>query len=159
MQLLAGTDAGTGVRGHVRLWGEFCCSTPQYGRGHGGGDEGHTQEHTQERTRKCCTYPLATYPLKSARIMLGCPGGCSKSLCNKKKKFVLILRPLPKASFEALFFRNTIGDKIWKKGRDPHPQDKIQHLDFTKDPRPLYYKTPPCGFYHKNVCSKAVFGP
>ena len=27
----------------------------------------HTQEHTQERTRECCTYPLATYPLKSAR--------------------------------------------------------------------------------------------
>ena len=39
---------------------------------------------------------------------------------------------------------------IWKKGKDPHPQDKIQHLDFTKDPRPLYYKTPPCVFYHKN---------
>ena len=32
-----------------------------------GGEEGHTQEHTQERTRECCTYPLATYPLKSAR--------------------------------------------------------------------------------------------
>ena len=46
---------------------------------------------------------------------------------------------------------------IWKKGKDPHPQDKIQHLDFTKDPRPLYYKTPPCVFYHKIVCSKAVF--
>ena len=33
--------------------------------------EGHTQEHThthtQERTGECCTYPLATYPLKSAR--------------------------------------------------------------------------------------------
>ena len=47
----------------------------------------------------------------------------------------------------------------WKKGKDPHPQDKIQHLDFTKDPRPPYYKTPPCAFYHKNVRSKAVFGP
>ena len=47
----------------------------------------------------------------------------------------------------------------WKKGKDPHPQDKIQHQDFTKDPRPLYYNTPPCAFYHKNVCSKAVFGP
>ena len=51
------------------------------------------------------------------------------------------------------------GSKNWKKGKDPHPQDKIQHLDFTKDPRPLFYKTPPCAFYHKNVCSKAVFGP
>ena len=51
--------------------------------------------------------------------------------------------------------------RSWKKGNDPHPhpQDKIQHLDFTKDPRPLYYKTPPCAFYHNNVCSKAVFGP
>ena len=49
--------------------------------------------------------------------------------------------------------------KIWKKGKDPHPQDESQYLDFTKDPRPLYYKTPPCVFYHKNVCSKAVFGP
>ena len=47
----------------------------------------------------------------------------------------------------------------WKKGKDPHPQDKIQHLDCTKDPRPLYYKTPPCAFYHENVRSKAVFGP
>ena len=41
-------------------------------------------------------------------------------------------------------------------GKDPHPQDKIQHLDFTKDTRPLYYKTPPCAFHHKNVRSKAV---
>ena len=47
----------------------------------------------------------------------------------------------------------------WKKGKDPHPQDKSQQLDFTKDPRPLYYKTPPCVLYHKNVRSKAVFGP
>ena len=34
-----------------------------------GGEEGHTQEHAQERRRECCTYPLATYPLKSARIL------------------------------------------------------------------------------------------
>ena len=47
----------------------------------------------------------------------------------------------------------------WKKGKDPHRQDEIQHLDFTKDPGPLYCKTPLCAFYHKNVCSKAVFGP
>ena len=26
-----------------------------------------TQTHTEERARKCWTYPLATYPLKSAR--------------------------------------------------------------------------------------------
>ena len=47
----------------------------------------------------------------------------------------------------------------WKKGKDPHPQDKIQHLNFTKDPQPLYYKTHPCVIYHKIVCSKAVVGP
>ena len=48
---------------------------------------------------------------------------------------------------------------FWKKEKDPHSQDKIQHQDFTKDPRPLYYKTPPCVVYHRNVRSKAVFGP
>ena len=42
-----------------------------------------------------------------------------------------------------------------EEGKGPHPQDEIQHLDFTKDPRPLYYKTPPCAFYRKNVCSKS----
>ena len=43
-----------------------------------GGEEGHTQEHThtEERTRECCTYPLATYPLKSARnLQKACWGG------------------------------------------------------------------------------------
>ena len=61
-------------RGWGVMWGcggGFCCSAPQYGWGRGG-EEGHTQEHThthtQERTRKCCTYPLATYPLKSALL-------------------------------------------------------------------------------------------
>ena len=54
----------------------------------------------------------------------------------------------------------------WKKGKDPHPQDKIQHLDFTKDPRPLYYKTPPYVFTTKmsvvrpfSVLSKDEMGP
>ena len=38
VQLLAGTDAGTGVRGDVGVWGGggFWCSAPQYGRGLGG---------------------------------------------------------------------------------------------------------------------------
>ena len=45
MELLAGTDAGTGVRGHVRVWGEFCCSAPQYGRGHGGRRGTHRNTH------------------------------------------------------------------------------------------------------------------
>ena len=66
-QLLAGTDAGTWVRSHVRVWGGgFCCSVPQYRRGRG--ESGATHRNTQERTRECCTYPLATYPFKSARV-------------------------------------------------------------------------------------------
>ena len=64
MQLLAGTDAGTGVRGHVGVRGAILLFSPTMGAGLRGGEEG----HTQERTRECCTYPLATYPLKSARI-------------------------------------------------------------------------------------------
>ena len=67
MQLLAGTDAGTGVRGHVGVWGGILLFSPTVWVGFRGGEEGHTQEHTQERTRECFTYLLATYPLKSAR--------------------------------------------------------------------------------------------
>ena len=59
-----------------------------------------------------------------------------------------------------------VESSIWKKEKDPHPQDKIQHLDFTKDPRLLYYKTPPCAFYQKmsvvrpfSVLSKDEIGP
>ena len=67
MQLLAGTDAGTGVRGRVRVWGEFCCSAPQYGWDHGGGDEGHTQEHTHTDTgtyMQMLHLPFSDLPLK-----------------------------------------------------------------------------------------------
>ena len=59
---------------------------------------------------------------------------------------------------QRLSFRVPVGG-TGRGGKDPHPQNKIQHLDFTKDPRPLYYKTPPCVVYHKKVRSKAVFGP
>ena len=41
---------------------------------------------------------------------------------------------------------------LWKKGKDSNPQDKLQLLDFTKDSRRLYYKTPPCAFYHVQKC-------
>ena len=51
MQLLVGTDAGTGVRGRVGVWGEFCCSTPQYGRGHGG-ETRDTHTHTHRNTHR-----------------------------------------------------------------------------------------------------------
>ena len=62
------------------------------------------------------------------------------------------------------FFLLTVGAffclQLLEEGEKTHdPQDEIQHSDFTKGPRPLYYKTPPCVFYHKNVCSKAIFGP
>ena len=31
---------------------------------------------------------------------------------------------------------------MWKRGKDLQAQDKIQSENFTKDPRPLAYKTP-----------------
>ena len=65
-QVLAGTDVGPGVRGHVGvLGGGFCCSVAQYGWGQGESRGTHTHTHTgththtQERTRECCTYPLS----------------------------------------------------------------------------------------------------
>ena len=57
--------AGTGVRGHVGVWGRILLFSPTVWAG----EEGHTQEHahTEERTCECCSYPLATHPLVSAR--------------------------------------------------------------------------------------------
>ena len=54
MQLLAGTDAGTGGGVRVRVRGGFCSKTLGCtGRGWSGGrGQGHAQEHTQERTLK-----------------------------------------------------------------------------------------------------------
>ena len=49
--------------------------------------------------------------------------------------------------------KSLIWASLGRREKTPHPQDKIQHLDFTKDRRPLYNKTPPCVFYHKNVRS------
>ena len=45
MQWLAGTDAGTGVRGHVRVWGHSAVQPHSMG-GVMGGDEGHTHRNT-----------------------------------------------------------------------------------------------------------------
>ena len=50
MQLLAGTDAGTGVRGHVGMGGILRLS-PTVWAGSGG-----------QRSDTQSTYPLATYP-------------------------------------------------------------------------------------------------
>ena len=47
--MLAGTDAGTGVGGHVGVWGGESAVQPHSMGGAGGGEEGHTQEHAQER--------------------------------------------------------------------------------------------------------------
>ena len=52
-----------GWRGGILLF------SPTVWAGSGGGEEGHTQERTRE-----CTYPLATYPLKSARDFRANPG-------------------------------------------------------------------------------------
>ena len=56
-----------GWGGYVGVWGGNLLFSPTVWAGLGGGEEGHTQEHAQERIRECCTYPLATYPSKSAR--------------------------------------------------------------------------------------------
>ena len=48
MQLLVGTDAGTGGGVRVRVRGGFCSLAAQDGGGLGaGGRDTHTQEHTQ----------------------------------------------------------------------------------------------------------------
>ena len=73
-QVLAGTDAGTGVRGgHVGVWGGFCCSAAQYGRGFRGRVEAHTDRNTQTHTG---TYtwmlylPCSDLPLKECPIQI-----------------------------------------------------------------------------------------
>ena len=76
--------------------------SPTVWAGLGGVEEGHThtQEYTQERTRECCTYPLATYPLKSARKKKLASG--LKLLCwfsSPKPEEKLVLKSLnPKIS-------------------------------------------------------------
>ena len=80
-------------------------------------------------------------------LLVFCALSCFLYFCSCRPLFVFFPR------------LSAFRENFWKKGKDPHPRDKIQHLDFTKDARPLYYKTPPCTFYHKDVRSKAVFGP
>ena len=74
---------------------------------------------------------------------------------NARRSLVFIVLQLGSGSASktsrALNFKISESGICWKKGKDPHPQDKIQRLDFTKDPRPLYYKTPPCAFCTTNV--------
>ena len=78
-------------------------------------------------------------------------------------------------SFSGLF-RSPFGHFFWcfchflEEGkRPPHPtlsvllgkRPVLLRADFvlTKDPRPFYYKTPPCLFYHKIALRKAILGP
>ena len=54
----------------------------------------------------------------------------------------------------------------WNKGKDPHPQDKIQHLDFTKHPRrfttrplPVHFATKMSAIRPFPFLSKDEIGP
>ena len=51
MQLLAATDAGTGMRSHVGVGGNSAVQPCSLG-GVRGGEEGHRQEHTHTHTQR-----------------------------------------------------------------------------------------------------------
>ena len=67
--MLAGLDADTGGGAHMPVGEEFCSEVAQDSGGWGGG-EGDAQEYTRKLARKCCTDPLATYPLKEGKLSL-----------------------------------------------------------------------------------------
>ena len=48
---------------------------------------------------------------------------------------------------------------IGRREKTPTPKTRFSIWTLLRPPGPLYYKTPPCAIYHKNGCSKAVFGP
>ena len=48
---------------------------------------------------------------------------------------------------------------IERREKTPTPKRRFSIWTLLRTPGPLYYKTPPCVFCHKNVRSKAVFGP
>ena len=97
--------------GSVTVWGWNGSSCSGFWAVSGGVEEGHTQEHThtQERTRKCCTYPLATYPLKSAR--------------NLEVVFVCLSTVWQRGRFRFRFLENGSGGSgstfgSWENGSD-----------------------------------------
>ena len=61
--MLAGTDAGTGLRAHVGVWGGFFSLAAQDGGGQGG--EG----------RRTHRLPFSDLPLKECPIVACCRGG------------------------------------------------------------------------------------
>ena len=83
----------------------------------------------------------------------------------KKQGFFIPSEPLKSLEKKGKPLKKTRNSPQGKKQGIPKKQGKEgkrlppQHLHFTKDPRPLYYKIPSCVFYHKNVRSKAVLGP
>ena len=46
-----------------------------------------------------------------------------------------------------------------RREKTPTPKTRFSIWTLLRPPGPLYYKTLPCVVYHKNVRSKAVFGP
>ena len=51
---------------------------------------------------------------------------------------------------------------LWILGRrekTPTPNTRFSIWTLLRTPGRFTFETPPCVFYHKNVCSKAVFGP
>ena len=64
-----------------------------------GGEEGRTQERTQERTRECCTYPSATYPVKSARWTHKPRNGLLGTLCGFRKVLRSRFRGFPYTAY------------------------------------------------------------
>ena len=67
--MLAGTDAGTGVRGHVRVWGGILLSMGGVREGRGGTHTGtHTGTYTQMLHLPFSNLPLKKCPKRPSEI-------------------------------------------------------------------------------------------
>ena len=105
--------------------------------------------------------------------------GCSRECTfppRKKKKHLPATPSQPRCapprlpSSETGLPSSPLPNKNWKKGKDPHPQDRSQHLDFTKskdpppaallqDPIPVYSTTKMSVVRQFPVLSKDEIGP
>ena len=85
-QLLAGTGAGTGMRGHVGMWGGGHSAVQPHSMGRiRGGEEGHTHTHTQEHIgtyRRMLHLPFSNLPFQKSP-MLGRWKVCLLNLIKK----------------------------------------------------------------------------